>query len=902
MRPTHLVLSAFGPYAGRTEIDMNALGDRGLYVITGDTGSGKTTIFDAIAYALYGEPSGEVREAGMLRSQYAPPAVPTYVEMDFQYRGQLYHVRRSPEYERQKARGSGTSRAPAEAELVFPDGHIVTKNREVTRAVVDLLGLDRRQFAQIAMIAQGDFLKLLLAKTEDRSRIFREIFDTGRYQMLQERLRAEAADRRERYEELQKRLRQETEALSLPEGLEDEAIPRWIADCLEENQKRQAEAAVKTAEAGNRIAVLDRRIGKEKADALARAELRETRQWLADNQEKLEQLRVHKEEEEAREPLYQQLLARLGAQKEKLPLYEERGSLYLQDENARNEKSRLLDEKQRKEKERDDLTLRLQKAKAELETLSLAQAEQAQMEADARALQAREKELDLVIQRFNQYEMLKERLEKKQRQYRQAADKADQRRRYADALRRRFLDAQAGILAQTLIEGEKCPVCGSLHHPEPAALLPDAPDKETVEAAENASDEAGKAAQTLSAEAAALAGQIQTAEERIRESCALDEAASYIAAETARNREEAARLAGRQAELKRKQERRAELEGGIPKAQTRLQEAERRITELTMRMTRLAAEEDGRGERLAALNAQLQYGSAEEAERAVRNLNEQLREMEQALSRARRDAEQMERQIAEKRAVAASLEERLRGSETTNLAALEDERNRMEESRSVLLQKQQDLQEKQRVFGRAQKTVESLLRESAETEAQYRWVRALSNTANGTIPGKDKIMLETYVQTAYFDRILRRANLRLMTMSGGQYELIRRGSAENQRSQSGLEMDVIDHYSGTRRSVKTLSGGESFKASLSLALGLSDEIQSAAGGIQLDTMFIDEGFGSLDEESLDQALRALQSLTEGKRLIGIISHVTELKERIDRQILVRKERSGGSTLTIRTGD
>ena len=183
-------------------------------------------------------------------------------------------------------------------------------------------------------------------------------------------------------------------------------------------------------------------------------------------------------------------------------------------------------------------------------------------------------------------------------------------------------------------------------------------------------------------------------------------------------------------------------------------------------------------------------------------------------------------------------------------------------------------------------------------EKRYTWVRALSNTVNGNLAGKEKVALETYIQMTFFDRILQRANVRLLVMSGGQYELKRRREAENNRSQSGLELDVIDHYNGSQRSVKSLSGGESFKASLSLALGLSDEIQSAAGGIRLDTMFVDEGFGSLDEESLQQAIRALTGLTEGNRLVGIISHVAELKEKIDKQIVVTKDKSGGSRVEI----
>ena len=197
------------------------------------------------------------------------------------------------------------------------------------------------------------------------------------------------------------------------------------------------------------------------------------------------------------------------------------------------------------------------------------------------------------------------------------------------------------------------------------------------------------------------------------------------------------------------------------------------------------------------------------------------------------------------------------------------------------------------------KKIEEKSGELTSLEERWAWVKALSNTANGNITGKEKVMLETYIQMTYFDRILVRANRRLLSMTGGQYELVRRQVADNNRSQSGLELDVIDHYNGTQRSVKTLSGGESFKASLSLALGLSDEVQSSAGGIRLDTMFVDEGFGSLDEESLQQAIRTLAELGEGNRLVGIISHVGELKEKIDRQIVVTKAKTGGSRAEIR---
>ena len=227
-----------------------------------------------------------------------------------------------------------------------------------------------------------------------------------------------------------------------------------------------------------------------------------------------------------------------------------------------------------------------------------------------------------------------------------------------------------------------------------------------------------------------------------------------------------------------------------------------------------------------------------------------------------------------------------------------ERRNEIVQKRSALESEFRDLHHRTETNREVLRQIEKQSAAIADVEKRWMMVGPLADTANGNLSGKEKIMLETYVQMAYFDRIIERANTRFMVMSGGQYELKRRREADNNRSQSGLSLDVVDHYNGTERSVKTLSGGESFKASLSLALGLSDEIQASAGGIQLDTMFVDEGFGSLDEESLQQAMRALNGLAEGNRLVGIISHVPELREKIDRQIIVRKDRSGGSRVEV----
>ena len=283
---------------------------------------------------------------------------------------------------------------------------------------------------------------------------------------------------------------------------------------------------------------------------------------------------------------------------------------------------------------------------------------------------------------------------------------------------------------------------------------------------------------------------------------------------------------------------------------------------------------------------------------AMRQISDRVKAMKEKLDKAEKELADAEKSFAEITGRIQQLQEQLRDRSGTDLEGEEDAKRALSMKKTGISQELKRVNVRIAANRTALENIRNKSRELAGLEKRWSWVRSLANTANGNISGKEKIMLETYVQMRCFDRILVRANTRLMVMTGGQYELVRRQVSENNRSKSGLELDVIDHYNGTRRSVKSLSGGESFKASLSLALGLSDEIQASAGGIRLDTMFVDEGFGSLDEESLQQAVRAMAGLADGNRLVGIISHVSELKERIDRQIVVTKDRCNGSRVEI----
>jgi len=453
-----------------------------------------------------------------------------------------------------------------------------------------------------------------------------------------------------------------------------------------------------------------------------------------------------------------------------------------------------------------------------------------------------------------------------------------------------------------------CPVCGSCDHPAPARLTEGAPAKDEVEKAKTVSERAQQQAADQSAKAGHFKGQLEGKREELENLAAelfgnssLKDAGVQA---SVKNEEVQKKTADLQLQIQREQKkllRKKELDLVIPQKEQEISGIQNRIVEQEKEKSALQAELLQRKRQMESIQSSLELDSKEKAELRVASLEEELKHLQDVRKKAEDVYRKTAQEVSGLQGQIKSLEEHLAELPVRNLGLLLEKRETL-----TAEQKNYDLK-KLEIHVRYENNIDVLghIREQADalaaTEKRWTWVKALSNTANGNISGKEKIMLETYIQMHYFDRVIGRANTRLMVMSGGQYELKRRLEADNNRRQSGLELDVIDHYNGTERSVKTLSGGESFKASLSLALGLSDEIQASAGGIRLDTMFVDEGFGSLDEESLRQAIQALAGLTEGNRLVGIISHVAELKEKIDKQILVTKDRSGGSRVELLSG-
>ena len=933
MRPLRLTLSAFGPYAAEITLDLEKLGKGGLYLITGDTGAGKTTLFDAITYALYDHSSSGIREGSMLRCKYADDKTPTFVELEFEVHGVRYTVRRNPEYQRPKARGEGMTTEKADATLTYPDDRPpVTKAKDVTAAVQEIIGLDYNQFSQIVLIAQGQFTKLLNASTEERSRIFRKLFRTQRYAQLQERLQAEASALN------QQRTAQNAKLDSLlgglqfsPEDPDAEALRALCAQTVPETalallDTLTARQAAALEEAGTALQATEAQLDTVQQQLGAAAQAQRLAQQLAARQAELaaakpalDAARAEADRHAGDAAQLDALTAQVTQAQSALAAYDALDTLCRQQTEAQDAARLAAAQAHKRRTQLDSLNAALAVAETELAALADADTRLLALQTRSAQLTQRGEALAKLEQRLADCQRQAKAAHKAQENYRAAAAAQDEARARRDALERAFLDAQAGLLAKSLTEGAPCPVCGSTHHPARALLPHTAPTQAQVEAARQAAAEADRQAQTASAaaqSALAAANEAKTslrrdAETLLPERFTTPEGTVPLTFALMTNvlAEENAALQTTQTDCKaqcRQTEadcrRKAQLEADRQAKTRQRPTLEQAAAEADRSAAAQNASADALEGQIAERRAALPYPRRADAQAALDKLEadrsalrtgmdtaqRKLKQAEQAVAAAEAAVEALTAQqtAAQKELPARSAEE-LTAQQTALTAARESLRSREKQLSAQLLPNRKTAAQ-YRAAAEARQALES----------RWQWVSALAATAGGTLTSKQKIRLEAYIQMNYLDRILRYANTRLMQMTAGQYELERIG-AENQRSQSGLDLGVIDHYNGTRRSVKTLSGGESFKASLALALGLSDEVQSSAGGIRLDTLFLDEGFGSLDEESLELAIRVLSGLTEGDRLVGIISHVGALKDRIDRQVVVHKARTGGSTVELR---
>ena len=1082
MKPLKLTLSAFGPYADETVIDFTQLGGQGLFLVTGDTGAGKTTIFDGITFALYGETSGGVREASMLRSKYAKPETPTYAEYIFEYKDAVYTVKRSPDYERPKTRGTGMTTQKGEALLTFSDGRApVTKLKEVNQAVTELIGLDMKQFTQIAMIAQGDFRKLLLADTEERSNIFRKLFHTDIYKVIQEKLKFEAGGPDKAYKELLRSIRQYTEQVRY--STEDQLGQQWILmekNGFEGNLEESLEILEQFLKADkDNLKAVNKQIKENDTELEKVNQLLGKAHKEADAKARKEQLLQEREKENLKRYTNLENLRReienVSKQIEKLAI----DSIALQ--NRQKEKKTVLEQKQKEyqttdsaEKEKAETDFRKEKIdtlyagvykncgnleflQTKISELKIQSGQEEQLAKQIKKyltdleekivsggnLEIKENSLVVCLQQIQKiedqqkrYQDLEKKAESKKKAYLTASQKRAEIKEILNKMEQAYLDGQAGILAAGLQDGMPCPVCGSVHHPKLTQTPKEVPTEEQLKKQKKLTEAAEKAASDASVQAGEAAGLLQRCREELTEGFKSYTAQFLPQEETQeilrnelsdhelclfiKNQESSVQTGLEEIQkqkkvyqdlLKKKEEfttqseqhakefqklqislekRKSQLESIQEQLQNQLDEPvltwiheedirqrmktdpelsqdysgeivyQKEICNVSQALLQgkraaewLKQQQNILGQKQKDLTAlleqrkllEMQIGKTqtelttitdqinqnqqqtaaeksryEQLQKQRENMEKELgeRTKEEILSQIQLKTEEQKkleihyktvteaREVLEKRmteldSVIASLTEQLKESISISAEELNAQKENFAQQKKSLSENRDEIHARLEINSDMYEKIRRQQTELLKTETRWKWMKSLSDTANGTITGKARIMLETYIQMQYFDRILARANIRLMTMSSGQYELVRRKENKSRVGKTGLELDVVDHYNGTVRSVKTLSGGETFQASLSLALGLSDEIQSSSGGIQLDTMFVDEGFGSLDEDALDQAIRALKDLSQGSRLVGIVSHVAELKERIDKKIIVTKKRTEdgvGSTICI----
>lgn len=908
MRPVKLTISAFGPYAGRTFFDFEKLGTNGVYLVTGDTGAGKTTIFDAITYALYGEASGKNRKSEMFRSKYADASTDTFVELTFLSKGKAYEIKRIPKYERVKVRGEGTTVQNESAQLITDDGRIITKTTEVTKAVEEILGVNKEQFTQIAMIAQGDFLRLLLASTEERISIFRQIFNTEKYESLQKKINEDYKMANRECEELRNAIEQYFSSVK-PEISDDNLL---YADRIAMLEKQIEDDAAQKEKLDKALQVISEEIlnaTRKLQEAKEQAKMRE--EYFAGEKKKL---KLSEEVQEATK--------KLSAAKEN-----ENKIIYLDEKiiTLKNSLSQYeaLEQSNRVYKETEkkltDHVNYVQKAGTDQETLTKEicedkkQIEQLKvLEKEYLALIENEKEEKLLLENllllqaeYEAYKLVAKQHEDAVLEYEKAYKVFEEGRKVYQSMEKAFFDGQAGVLATHLAENEPCPVCGSLTHPNPARILQDAPSKKDLQKKKDDVDRTeadmrhkGQAASVLNGQKSEKYSVVEHKAEKLLGEKEVAKLESRLPDVIQVSKEKCEEILVKSKDLFSETERLQKKEEQLPAKENALNELKENLQKAQIEIAALESKREQIRKQTEELLKTLDFRSKAEAECAIDNYVNRKTQMQDELKNLTTDLQSKEKEVHAVEGAMEAIYKQLAKTpavddiaEQGKLEGAKDAQNKNNTLRDEIMARNQN---NSALLTKIKVSYAKLIKK----EEKLTMLKALNDTANGRQNEKGKIMLETYVQMAYFERILHKANIRFESMTGGQYTLLRRKDAENNRSQSGLDLEVMDHYNGSVRSVKTLSGGEAFKASLSLALGMADEIQASSGGVRLDTMFVDEGFGSLDEESLQQALNVLVGLSEGNRLVGIISHVSDLKKKIDKQIIVTKDKLGCSDARI----
>jgi exonuclease SbcC len=923
MKPLKLTMSAFGSYAGKNVIDFTGQ-QQGIFLITGDTGAGKTTIFDAITYALYNQTSGGERNGNMMRSQYAQPETETYVELEFLYRGQTYRVRRNPDYKITKTLKNGKIReqkVPHSVELTMPDGTVFPEKKNATDAkIIEILGLTADQFSQIVMIAQGDFLKLLYTKSDERKMIFSKLFRTDIYWKIQENLRRKSMEMDERIQENDRAFEQEkSRIILLPESEElplDELVERLrerLKDALKEQNLRRANVEelnkkITKYEEINKLFVSLEKIRQNGKELEARqAESKERRQQI-ENARKADKVLVAEQQNLRQQQEVEQSAQAIAKMTETLANDQEMfETLKTQQQEAEAKQKREAADIQKK-------MLALEQSFPSYEALQNARSEEQQAKkvwedlgkiseesfhkkkAGIAALKEQQKRQEQVV-------------EQTKKNWEQTSLSASESAKHYEHMYEAFLKEQAGILAENLSAGCPCPVCGSTVHPDPAKLSDHAVTeleveqaKKTRAAAEEKRDLAYAAFEAEKTEKQKLAQAVEKEEadfvlaQTIAKQQRKEAEQNYVSLQKIAEQIREKLVYPSLAEAKKQY---AAMQKALEAAEQEIAKKRQKVSELaeamnTLKGQKLAEEENQKTAKKLAVKTEKEYAKLLEKSGFVSEETYHLAILpERSRSKLEREEKEYESQCLRQQSEQKLLEKQVSGKTYTDTTELNEQ---LKAEKQALKEAEKTYMELHTAYENDRSVLQNCavyLEKGKKLESEDQVIKSLSKTANGRLSGSAKIDFETYIQRQYFKQIIHEANKRLLTMSNHQFILkLKEEANTGRKTNEGLDLSVYSLVTDSERDVKTLSGGESFLAALAMALGLSDIVERSAGAIHPDMMFIDEGFGSLDAQSRQQAIEVLAELAGDSRMVGIISHVTELKEQIDRKLVVSRTDKG----------
>jgi len=894
MKPLNLKMSAFGPYKNEVEINFKKLGINNIFLITGDTGAGKTTIFDAISYALFNEVSGSNRPITSLRSKFAT-IEDTYVELEFEHKGKEYKIRRVPEYERTKKTGEGTTKNIADAYLEYED-KIITGVKNVNDKIIELIGINAKQFKQISMLAQGEFIKILFAESKDRTEIFRKIFETNIYEQISTNLSILSTETKKDVDRLKTIFQTNTSNIRWIEKpvaidlidlkkitkLDIDEILNLIEKEIQTNKEKVKEEEKENEKLKKEIEKLREKIKKIEEQ---NEKVKKYKQYLEENKELKEKAKEIKEKEaniEISQSILQKVMPRQQIVNEK------------QKELKNNMNKRQVLEKEIKdgeiiEQENKNKIIKLNELKKILEGYKNIKEKSKNIEDMFLLITQIEKDQKNKEKYVKQYEELNNQYIEMDKQYKEEEDK--------------FFREQAGIIAQRLEKGKPCPVCGSIEHPNKAIKNDDVLSEEELKKLEEEKNKLENKRNTIKNETISLNAKIEATIKMIPESNKQDfnlQDFEKQINETKDKQELEIQNLKESFEniclvLTKKKENIDKINFDETKQiiEKQINEQNNKLLENRVKLKECNAliETQEKSLELAQqeyLNAIKELGFKDEKnykektlkEADIEKIKQEIEQYKEKVTTIKTRLEDVKKELKEKEIV----------DVTQDIEQLEQSSQKQKEAEKQINNKKASINFNKDTNKKLKETAIELIYKMDKMAK----IEELAKIANGTANRKTKITFEQYVQATYFDMVISEANKRLLSMTDNRYLLIRKKKADKISEKIGLDLNVIDNYNGQERDVKSLSGGESFKAALSLALGLSDVIQSYSGGVLVDTLFIDEGFGTLDAESREQAINTLVNLAGSNKLIGIISHVEELQERIDKKIIVEKGQDGSN--------